>query len=1329
MALGARYSDAALIQLRYLVAHLVVLPSAGLFVFSCLFTVQALLSVCARARLLRALSVGLQVVCVVGVLQMIVFSRNLMVWTADNALRLSGDSVAAWLPPFWFLGLYETVLGTEHAVFRELAPRAVLATAASLAVTVVLYLAAYTRITRRVLESPASLAREPDAVARAVRWVTRRVLVRGATEQAVVGFVAKTMCRSQRYPLILAVYVGIALAFVVTAVLFSWPGTVAGSGMVASVMRVIMGARGDAPGLGAPTVALLSIPHVLSFFTIVGLRILFTIPSELPAHWVFRLTEVDDKAGYLRAARHALRLSLVPIVAVTLPWYWWLWGAGPAFGHTVLWLLLAAMLAELALFGFHKVPFTCAHVPGRANVKLFGYVYLMAFGVYAFGTSGAELWLLAGSAQWGAACAVMTVCLALAVGVNDRARQTTRPLRFEEQAEPVLQGLHLAGPGPDRPLREEDLTWGEREAGDLFIGIESVKEAGREAGGLHAIAIPWVARCARDLRQDVVYGLRRIVKAPGFATVGIISLAIGIGLCSVSFAALSAQLVRPLPGAADPTGLVSLQQPVPYPFFETYRDEGNFAVAAAVFVGPVPFGVTTADETTRVFGHLVSPEYFTTLGVVPQAGRLFAPATERPGSDSVVVVSDLFWQTRLDADPGAVGRSLRLNGQLVTIVGIGPEDFLGVCPASPADLFVPITGGRAVAPQLGDDPVNDGNLDRFRVLFRLADGVRRPAAETALDVMTRALEADDPDPERAREGRQTTLLSAENLVPISDQLWWLLVGPSTVLLGLILTLVCGNLGTLLLARAAERRREVAIRLSLGASRGRLVRQLLTESVVMALGGGGLGIVFAYGMIRSGAPLGPPGGALALVDVGVDLPVLAFTVVVSVLAGVGFGLMPAIATSRAAIAGMLKGGDLAPWRRYPRYGVRNLLVVYQVAAAFALLLYSGVSVLGFQRLATIAPGFDTAPLTLLDIDPPRDGLSPATAARLLDRIEERLTQLPDVEAVTLTFTPPFASLQVPPNFRVSVPIPGRDTTAQHTILRHTVGTSYFSTLGIPVVRGRDLETRDRRSGDAAERGAGAIPVVLNRAAAARLFPGGDALGQPIRAIGRGTGRDETLFSVVGVAEDVKSDFMNANAVPTTFSSMTEASFVRGVPSGTTLVLRAALGPDAVSAVRTDLGLLFDLTLFNVRTMDEQISQLNALILPFSIMSGGFMVFGLILAGIGLAAVITHTVHRRRKEIGIRTALGARARQVLQLVLTEYVALVVVGGVLGCAAGVALVRGASATFEGFARVLSAGAGAPVVLVGAPALLVAVALIACYLPARRSTRIDPLLALREE
>ncbi len=430
--------------MRYLVAHLLVLPSAGLFVFSSLFAMQALLRLVFTARLLRALSVALQLVCVIGVVQMLMFSLFLSGWFADNGLRLSGDAVAAWVPPFWFLGLYETVLGTEHAIFRTLAPRAGLATLASLAVATLAYLARYRHLRQQVLESPVPQPREPGAVARAVRWVTDRVVVRGATEQAVVGFVMKTLRRSPHHPLLFAVYVGVALGFVAMAVLVSWPGAEAESG-VARFMRVAMGVRGDARGLEAPTTALLCIPHVLAFFTLVGLRVLFTIPSELSANWVFRVTETNDTTGYLRAARLALRLSLVPIVAVTLPGYWLLWGAPLAIGHTVLWVWLAMVLAELLLFRFHTVPFACAYVPGRDRILLLGGVGLMAMSFYVIGASRTEVLLLADPVRWATAGAMLTICLAVAASVNGCAGQTARSLTFVPLPDAVPEGLVLSG--------------------------------------------------------------------------------------------------------------------------------------------------------------------------------------------------------------------------------------------------------------------------------------------------------------------------------------------------------------------------------------------------------------------------------------------------------------------------------------------------------------------------------------------------------------------------------------------------------------------------------------------------------------------------------------------------------------------------------------------------------------------------------------------------------------------------------------------------------------------------------------------------------------------
>lgn len=420
MALGAPENDVFLLPLRYLVAHLVVVPLAGVFSACCLLAARTVLRVLVQPRLLRGLTLGLQLLCVVVMLEMLVFSWQLSHWLSDNALQLAGHPVASWLPPFWFLGLYETLLGTDHAAFRSLARDAGLAMVASLGLLLTAYLASYRRITRQVTETPAAESGVP--------WMGRswHALTAGwsPTTGAVVGFVLRTMARSRRHQLILSMYVGVALAFVIGGVLF--PLT-----------------RGTGVDLTTPTVLLLSMPLVLSFFTLVGLRVLFAMPSEFKANWVFRLTERDEKTGYRNGTRVALWIGLVPIVCLTLPGYWYLWGTAVAFGHTALWLLLAALLVELLLVGFHRIPFAATYVPGRANFKLFGLVYLLVLTTYAYGAAQAELWLLVDPVRWATAMAALLAGLLWSVWAGRRRLSSATALTFDDSPDPAVQRLHL----------------------------------------------------------------------------------------------------------------------------------------------------------------------------------------------------------------------------------------------------------------------------------------------------------------------------------------------------------------------------------------------------------------------------------------------------------------------------------------------------------------------------------------------------------------------------------------------------------------------------------------------------------------------------------------------------------------------------------------------------------------------------------------------------------------------------------------------------------------------------------------------------------------------
>ena len=869
------------------------------------------------------------------------------------------------------------------------------------------------------------------------------------------------------------------------------------------------------------------------------------------------------------------------------------------------------------------------------------------------------------------------------------------------------------------------------------LGEDAVPEAWRRHGMwglvrlLADIAVHLPVEYLGEIRQDVVYAVRVLARSPGFAAVAILSLALGIAMCSVILCG-SSSVLRPMPGARDPGALVAARKGVSYPYFEHYRDQQQVAGAATVFLVSVPFAVAPGGgrnaRAERFDGHIVSPEYFSTLGVTPAAGRFFSSETERPGMAPVVVVTDRFWHSYLNSDPRAVGRAVRLNGQLATIVGIAPPDFLGMWPFNPADLFVPVTCGSLLAPELAGDPLHTRDLEMFRMVLRLPHGVSISAAESALDWLTLALDRQVPDADRDRDpkSRQLRLMPAGTFGLTTPEQRAFVYSFNFVMWVLILSLVCANLANLLLARGSQRRREIALRLSVGASRARLVRQFLTESVLLSLAGGVAGIVAAYWVAHMMSALPLPSSGPLRADFRPDFRILALTLAVSLVAGIACGLAPALASVRADLGLALKEGGPAgvpPGSRgYRRFSLRNLFVVAQVAASLMLLLVTGFIVTGYGNVTRIDPGFDTNNLDFFSIDPVRDGYSTEEAETLFARLPEQLSRARGVRAVALAGSAPFGSLLVHPQHArlsaLSRDGDGRPVWCQS--FRERIGANYFATLGVPLVSGHEFDIRDQQS-DAPP--GTATPAVINQSAARALFGAENPIGRHIHD-------DAASYTVIGVTHDVRSGWLPALPVPTVFLPLTAGGMARSRTPRATVLVRVAGGAASLAAVRDEMASLHpDLTIFNVQTMRENLDRINAFAGWSTAVYFVLGLFSLLLASIGLGGVTAYTVAQRRKEIGIRMALGARGRQVQGLVMRDGTALIVVGSICGLGGAMALRRAFSAYSEMLAKGLAQPSVDRSLLAGAPLLLAALALLACYVPARRATRIDPVAALREE
>lgn len=845
---------------------------------------------------------------------------------------------------------------------------------------------------------------------------------------------------------------------------------------------------------------------------------------------------------------------------------------------------------------------------------------------------------------------------------------------------------------------------------------------------LAAIAVQVPVMYLREIRQDVRYALRVLTRSPGFTSVAILSLAIGIGMCCATLSEFQS-IVGPPPGVRDPAALATFHWSLAsYPYFERYRDERQAVAAATAVLGPVPFAVAFAADKSakaeRFYGHLVSPGHFSTLGVTPASGRFFSPETEKRGMPPVVVVSDRFWRTRLGADPHAVGRGLRLNGLMATIVGIGPKDFLGIWPGFPADLFVPATCDASVAPELAGDPLDRPDREIFRVVLRLAHGVTSPKAEAALNTIAHNLDRENGVPSgRDGKGRALRLMPAGAIMYITPEQRAFVNAFNVALWALVLALVCANLANLLLARGRQRRREIAVRLSVGASRARLVRQFLTESVLLAFAGGLAGIVLAYAIthVMSSLPLPSPAPEL---DLRPDFRVLALTLAMALAAGVGFGLAPALSSARVDIGRTLKEGAQAPLRGYRRFGSRNLFVVCQMAASLMLLLVTWFVALGFLNTTRLNIGFESRNLVLISLDPVRDGYSPAETAALFSALPDELARANGVRSVSLTGSVPFASLTSDrANTRVASPAgDGAGGQVLHSVFRDRIGANYFATLGVPLLGGREFEGRDQRQKESGPRDA-AVPAILNQTAARALFGGENPIGRRIR-------EGERNYTVVGLTRDVPSGFLVARPVATLFQPLTAEWLHQNPAERVTIVLRAAETRGTLAPVRNQLASMHpDLTVFNVRTMSEDLDRLNSFVEWQAAIFVTLGLFALLLASIGVGGVTAYAVARRRKEIGIRMALGARGRQVQALVLKEGTVLVTAGAVLGLGGAFAIARAFAAYSDMLARSFAQRPGSPVLVFGAPLVLAGLAMLACYLPARRATKIDPMAALREE
>jgi putative ABC transport system permease protein len=800
----------------------------------------------------------------------------------------------------------------------------------------------------------------------------------------------------------------------------------------------------------------------------------------------------------------------------------------------------------------------------------------------------------------------------------------------------------------------------------------------------------------QTLWQDLRYGARMLLKNSGFTLIAVLTLALGIGANVAIFSVVNAVLIQPLP-FGEPDRLVwawgnirngSNRASVSPPDYLDYRAQNTtFEQFAAMRSVPGYANLTGGGEPERLESRLVTGNFFQAVGVNAALGRTFLPENEKPGSEQVVVLSHGLWQRRFGGEPAIIGATLTLNGKKYEVLGVMPPDFK--LPQN-AELWAPMNFEPGWMKQ------RDAHF--LHVVGRLKPGVTLAQAQADVDAVASRLEAQYPASNTGWNLR---------MVPLRDQLVGNIEPTLRILfgaVGFVLLIACMNVANLSLARAATRQKEIAVRIALGAGRLRIARQMLTESVLLALIGGALGVILAAwgvdSIVRFSGDNIP-----ATAQVGVDRVALGFTLGVSLLTGLLFGLAPALTATRPRLGETLKDGGKGAGQSALRNRTRSMLVVFETAVAVILLIGAGLLVRSYIRLQQVDPGFDSANVLTTRITLANSKYnSPEKAAAFWGQLKERLASLPGVEAVGMITELPLSGQPNDASFAVEgrppVP-PGQEFNADF----RRVNQDYLRSMRIPLLRGRGFTEQEVRQN--------AKVVVISERLASAVFPNEEPLGKRLLL---GPDR-QSPFEIVGVVGDIRHRTLDAAPYATMYLPILDTWM--------NLTIRASGDPMSLAAAirRETRAIDPDQPVATIRAMGQVLRESVAAPRYRTWLLGLFAVVALILAGVGIYGVISYTTAHRTQEIGVRIALGAQSKDVLRLVVGQGIKLALAGALLGLGGALALTR----LIRAF--LFNVSANDPLTFAVVTILLMLVALAACWIPARRATKVDPMIALRYE
>src|SRR5688572_10019567 len=799
------------------------------------------------------------------------------------------------------------------------------------------------------------------------------------------------------------------------------------------------------------------------------------------------------------------------------------------------------------------------------------------------------------------------------------------------------------------------------------------------------------------LIRDIRYGFRSLLKRPGFTVIALIALALGIGANTAIFSLVNAVVLQPLP-YAEPDRLVWVwgnfpggnRASVSPPDFYDFRGQNKtFEQFAASFSLPAPVNITgSGGEPERLNASVITGNYLQALGATPALGRGFSLDNEKSGNDQVTILSNALWERRFAGDPGIINQRINLDGKSFEVIGVMPKDALF---PQQADLWVPMNADA--------DPGMKVRAAHFlRPLGRLKPGVTLAQAQADTDTIAAQLAKQYPESNTGWSLRLESL--RERLIGSSRTTVFVLFGA----VGFVLLIACANVANLLLVRAAGRQKEVALRTALGASRWRIVRQLLTESLLLAICGGVLGaLIAAWGidlLVKLTADSLP-----STVDVKIDATVLAFTLVISVVTGLLFGVLPALRTVKLSLTDALKEGGRTSGEGTIRNLTRSVLVVAESAIAVLVLVGAGLLIRSFIALQNTNPGFDTNNVLTMRVDLARAKYNtPEKTANFFQELERRISGLPGVESAGLITELPLTRQANDAPFIVEGRPPVRPDERFGADFRR-VNQNYFQSLQIPLLRGRNFT--EQEVSDAAK------VIVVSEQLVSVAFPNEEPLGKRLLMV-----IDDDPYEIVGVVGDIRHRSLE-------FQPYSAIYIPTRQPGRTNLVIRTQGDPmSLVPAIRKEVQAMDpDQPIAAIRTMGEWVDRSVAAPRYRTTLFGLFALLAMVLAATGIYGVMSYSVAQRTHEIGVRMALGARRIDVLKLVVRQGMLLVVIGLALGLVGAFALTRVMESLLFGVT------AKDPITFVAVAGLLAAVAFIACYLPARRATKVDPLTALRYE